>query len=332
MSYVSSQVEILLATYNGGLYLKDQIDSILSQNYSNLSILVRDDGSKDETLSLIKDYKTRYPQRFLLAEDHIPTGHPKRNFLRLMKASTAEYLCFSDQDDVWLPEKVSRSMQAMRRLEDLHGQATPALVFTDLKVVDERLSTLDDSYWRRSGINPNDIYRLSRLLSENVVTGCTMMINRSLCRLAQQMPEEAEMHDWWIALIASVFGAVEIVPERTILYRQHAANVVGSRDQSLTMENLSTRIQPNNRRLQRARCERQAEAFLRIYGSQISVEKRKIFEAYLLSGRSESAWIRVKTMFQYGFFRSSLPKTIATAIDLVRARSPLFPKEDSPSA
>ena len=313
---------MLLATYNGELYLEQQIDSILNQDYPNLRLLVSDDGSSDGTVTLLKQYAARFPDRVHLLEESRRTGHPKRNFLRLMTASTADYVCFSDQDDVWLEDKVSVTMEAMQRLEDRHGRTTPALVFTDLRVVDDRLETLSHSYWKRAGINAQNVHLLSRLLCENVVTGCTVMINRSLCDLAVQMPEEAEMHDWWVALLAATFGVAEMVPRATMLYRQHESNVIGSRDQDLNPVSIASRtISDKNRQRQRLRCEQQAEALLRVHGEQMTAEKRQILEAFLVSGRSESAFIRVKTMMQYGFFRSSLLKNIATAIQLFRSRS-----------
>jgi hypothetical protein len=315
-------VDVLLATYNGERFVREQIESILAQTHTNFKILASDDGSKDRTATILKELSTEAPQHVFTLPDNTPTGHPKRNFLRLMKASSADYLCFSDQDDVWLPEKISLTIQAMKGLEERHGVATPALVFTDLCVVDDQLRTLNASYWKRAEVHPENIHRLPRLLGENVVTGCTVMMNRSLRDLAIQMPEEAEMHDWWVALLAATFGVAAIVPQATVLYRQHASNVVGSSEQDLSLSGLTSRTLSNQNRLrQRAKCERQAEAFLRIHGEQMSAEKRSIFEAYLLSGRSKSVWTRVSTMLRYGFFRGSLMKNIATTVDLLRGSS-----------
>lgn len=316
------EVEVLLATYNGERYLCEQMDSILGQTYPSLRILACDDGSSDRTAAILDESSIRFPERVSVLSNSMPTGHPKRNFRLLMKASTADYLCFSDQDDVWVPEKISLCMQAMKQLEERHGQTMPALVFTDLYVVNEQLQTLNTSYWKRSGVRPENIHHLPRLLSENAVTGCTAMINRSMRDLAIEMPEEAEMHDWWIALLAATFGISSIVPEATVLYRQHASNVIGSSEQDLSLTGLTTRALSNqNRRQQRLKCEQQAEALLRVHGDQMPAEKRAILEAYLLSGRSESAWTRITTMVRYGFFRAGVMKNIATAIDLFRERS-----------
>jgi hypothetical protein len=315
-------VEVLLATFNGERYLREQIDSILAQDYPDLLVLARDDGSTDRTVEILNEYAASYSDRVRVYAGGDPTGHPKLNFLCLMKASTAEYLCFSDQDDVWLPGKVSLVKRAMQRLEDRYGETTPLLVFTDLRVVDERLETLNPSLWKRAGVRIENIHHLARVLSENVVTGCTVMINRSMRDLAVQMPDDAEMHDWWIALLSAVFGAAEATPQATVLYRQHANNVIGSIEQHLSLSSLSSRIRKRGKwRQQRLKCERQAEALLRIYGERMTLEQKNILEAFLVSGRSDHAWTRVGTMIKYGFYRSGFLKNAAAMIDLFQAKS-----------
>lgn len=322
-------VEVLLATYNGERYLREQLDSILGQDFPDLSILARDDGSTDRTVEILDEYARQYPDRIRVCRDGSATGHPKRNFLRLMKASTADYVCFADQDDVWLPGKVSLALQAMKRLEGQWDRGTPLLVFTDLCVVNEKLETIHPSFWKRSGLRVENIRRLSRVLDENSVTGCTALINRSMCDLAVQMPEEADMHDWWIALLAATFGAAEAVPQSTVLYRQHDNNVVGSVKSDTSLGGLAFRaISGENRHRARLKCERQAEALLRQHGKQMKVGDREMLDAYLISRRSDSAWKRIGTTVRYGFYRSGVLKNLATIIDLIRPQ--LIVPEKSP--
>lgn len=314
-------VEVLLATYNGENYLRQQIDSILGQDASDLSILAWDDGSTDNTAEILDEYARRYPDRIRVCTDGTATGHPKKNFLRLMKASTADYLCFADQDDVWLPGKVSLSLQAMRRLEARCGRETPLLVFTDLCVVNEKLETIHPSFWKRSGLQAGNIHRLSRVLYENVVTGCTALINRSMCNLAVQMPDEADMHDWWIALLAATFGAADTVPQPTVLYRQHGGNVIGSTKSDTSLGGLVSRtLKSENRRQALLICERQAEALLRVHGEQMKKTHREMLGAYLASRRSKSAWKRIGTTIRYGFYRSGVLKNLAIIVALLRTQ------------
>ncbi|SNT27901.1 Glycosyl transferase family 2 [Granulicella rosea] len=316
------EAEVLLATFNGARFLREQIDSILSQTYAPLRIVVSDDGSSDETPAILAEYASRLPDRFRVLPSRRPTGHPKWNFLRLMQASTAPYVCFADQDDVWLPDKISATMRAMRELERVQPAGTPLLVFTDLRVVDAQLRTLHESYWARNRLRVSNIHRLARVLGENPATGCTMMLNRALCELAREMPVEAEMHDRWAALLAASLGAAAYVSEPTMLYRQHDRNVIGSAALDESLEGLAVRaLSDSSRRRERLKSERQAEALLRLHGAAMSEEKRKLLESYLESGRSESSLRRVGLTLRYGFFRSGLLRSAATIADLWRARS-----------
>jgi glycosyltransferase involved in cell wall biosynthesis len=135
------EVEVLLATYNGARFLREQLDSIMAQDYGNIRVLARDDGSSDETIEILGQYAKKFPGCFRVMPAGSPTGSAKGNFLLLIKASTADYICFADQDDVWLPDKVSRTKQAMDQLESRWGTEVPLLVFTDLHVVDEAQDT-----------------------------------------------------------------------------------------------------------------------------------------------------------------------------------------------
>jgi hypothetical protein len=135
---------------------------------------------------------------------------------------------FCDQDDVWLPDKVALTLAAMRDLEARHGEGQPLLIYTDLKVVDERLAVRAESFWRFSRIHPARLDRLPRVLMQNFATGCTVMINRPLARLALPIPPEAAMHDWWLALVATRFGRTTPVGRATVLYRQHGRNDTGA--------------------------------------------------------------------------------------------------------
>jgi hypothetical protein len=140
----------------------------------------------------------------------------KRTFNSLMQESYAAYICFCDQDDVWLPNKISRSKDAMDELERRWGPETPLLVFTDLRLVGDRLQMLNESFWVHEKINPHSIDYLSRILSENIVTGCTAMLNRPLLALARRMPKEVFMHDHWVALLASAVGKATVIKTQTV--------------------------------------------------------------------------------------------------------------------
>jgi len=312
-------IEVLLATRTGERFLREQIDSLLGQDYPAVRVLARDDASHDGTAAILSHYAEQVPERFTLLPDRVPSGAAQWNFLRLMRAATAGYVCFADQDDVWLPSKISHSMRVMQGLEKRFGTSVPLLVFSDLRVVDESLHTLHASYWEHERIQPGDIATLSRMMLQNVVTGCTALLNRPLLELALRMPPEAPMHDYWVALIASAMGHAEPLREATVLYRQHGGNVVGATSDGASTAEVAARVmQSSGRREQWKIQQKTISAFLRVYGDQIPAEKRAVLQAFRDCGVSESGFARVRMMMTHGFLRRGLLRNLATAWELLR--------------
>ena len=135
-------IDILMATYNGGKYISEQINSILNQTYKEWTLYIRDDGSKDNTVDIIDDYCKKYPGKIIrIKDDKLGLG-AKLNFSELMKYSKSNYCMFADQDDVWLNTKIEDTMNKMIEAENIHGKETPILVHTDLKVVDGNLNII----------------------------------------------------------------------------------------------------------------------------------------------------------------------------------------------
>ncbi|WP_164744341.1 glycosyltransferase family 2 protein [Paenibacillus xylaniclasticus] len=215
----------MLSTYNGAQYLRDQLDSIVQQSYGEWSLLVRDDGSNDETLDILEEYRSRFPDRIEILETEHERLGACQSFARLLSRSTSPYVMFCDQDDVWKSDKVEQALGAIKQFEQDHDG--PILVHTDMTVVDERLNLIDNSFWNYQGISGEDC-RLSRILTHNNVTGCTCIMNARMRSEALPIPAEAIMHDWWIALVASINGGLRGIPSCLQLYRQHANNVVGA--------------------------------------------------------------------------------------------------------
>jgi hypothetical protein len=309
-------VEVLLATCNGERYIREQVDSILGQDDASVRVLARDDGSTDKTREILMDYAARFPKRFRLLPDYAATGSAKQNFLRLMNTSCGKYVCFADQDDVWQPGKVSVTKAAMNRLEARWGESTPLLVFSDLRVVDDSLNTIKDSFWRHEKLDPRRIYDLGALLGQNVVTGCTVMVNRPLLELALRMPPEAYMHDQWVSLLAAALGRAMPVERATVLYRQHASNVVGAARRNLSLSSFLRRIRNRNaRQNQWDISQRQAAAFLRIYEAELPIKSRQVLHAYLRCGTTRNPLLRSYLLIRHGFLRTGLFEKLATLAD-----------------
>lgn len=232
MTLQTDKIEILMAVYNGQRYIQEQIESILSQTYQNTRLIIRDNCSEDKTRVIIEDFMRKHPGRISLIASPANVG-VLGNFSALLDQAKANYVMFSDHDDIWLPKKVEITLNKMKVLEEKHGSGKPLIVHTDLAVVDKDLKIIHPSFWEYSRLKPMQQLTLPKLLLQNQVTGCTMMINKTLVDLARPIPGEVVMHDWWLSLCAAAFGSIEAVNEPTILYRQHGKNDTGAKKFSL---------------------------------------------------------------------------------------------------
>ena len=226
--YHTDSIAILMATFNGEKYIREQIESILHQSNQDWELFIHDDGSTDQTVEIIRQYEEANPNKIHVVEGSA-AGGAKKNFIYLMKNVSAPYIMFSDQDDVWLDEKIEKTYDTIRQTEKRTGKEKPVLAFTDLKVVDQELNTVAERMSKSQQLNPRRT-TFKESLIQNVVTGCTLMINRSCAEksLAGFDMDKIIMHDWWLALVASYFGKITYVDEPLILYRQHGDNSVGT--------------------------------------------------------------------------------------------------------
>ena len=220
-------IDILLATYNGQAYLREQIDSILAQSNQDWRLTIRDDGSSDNSVSIVEKYAAEYPDKIKLIIDSDGSLGANLNFGRLLEQANAGYIMFSDQDDVWLLNKIELTLNAMNATEQIYPDK-PILIHTDLQVMDSELNTIANSMWSYQKLFPEAGDDLSRIMAQNVVTGCTVMINKRARAVSIPVPDEAVMYDWWLALNVCRHGKIIYVSIPSILYRQHSGNQVGA--------------------------------------------------------------------------------------------------------
>lgn len=223
------QIAILLATYNGERYLKEQLDSLFSQTCQDWHLYVHDDGSQDGTVAVVKEFENRHPDRISIL-DYPPTGGACSNFLSMMNRVEARYYMFCDQDDVWLPEKIELSIGELRKVEREHPQKG-IVVHTDLQIVDESLVPLSASMWEHAGIYPQYIRTFADSGGHTAIaTGCTMMFNKQAKAVVAGFPtDKALMHDSWVCLcVLRCGGVLKGIEEKTVLYRQHGKNTLGA--------------------------------------------------------------------------------------------------------
>ena len=224
-----AEIAILLATFNGEKYLSDFLDSLLKQNQQGFCCYIHDDGSKDHTMEIVETYQKKHPGKFVILEG-ASTGSASNNFMYLASKVEEQYIMFADQDDIWLPDKIQKTFEAMKKFEK---KGIPLVVHTDLRVVNSKLQTISPSYYTLERRDPR-ANELNQLLTKNTAAGCTMMINRPLINLGlmHRILMEKTLHDWGYMLLARIYGEIVFLNEPTILYRQHENNAVGARNKS----------------------------------------------------------------------------------------------------
>ncbi|WP_218914883.1 glycosyltransferase family 2 protein [Thermodesulfobium narugense] len=288
-----------MSTYNGEKYLREQIDSILNQTYTDWRLIIRDDGSTDKTLQIIEEYVKKFSEKINLIKDNKKHLGPQMSYFELLNHSSAEYIMFCDQDDFWLPYKIETTLTKMKDLERIYPNK-PVLVHSGLKVVDENLRVISDSFWKYQKLNPN-LKSLCNLLIQNNVTGCTIMINKKLKNFLKVFPQNMIMHDWWIALVASAFGTIGHIDEPLVLYRQHDRNDTGAKKYSVKhflgrVVKFRDSVESNKKIIN------QGKDFYSIYKNLLSKEQQEVvynFVTLFESGRHE----RVYKIFKHRFFK-----------------------------
>lgn len=220
-------IDILMSTYNGERYIREQLDSLFSQTTTGWRLIIRDDGSIDGTCQIIFEYQKNNPGKILFIKDDERLG-ACQSFFRLMSYSNAQYIFFCDQDDVWLNNKIELQLYIMQKMERNSLDGCPVLVHSDLRVVDDYLELISESFWKYQKIKPKSMCGLNRALVQNYVTGCTMLVNKPLLECAKSGALNPIMHDWWMLLIATIKGKVVDMEKATVLYRQHTENDIGA--------------------------------------------------------------------------------------------------------
>lgn len=218
------KVDILLATYNGEQYLREQLDSIMCQTYSNFRLLISDDCSSDSTKEILEEYVEK-DKRIIVFSQEKNLGVVK-NFEFLLKRVENKYFMFSDQDDIWNENKIEKSIKVIEETES-------DLIYSDLEVVDSSLNVTYSSYWKLKGFYKKIVKynNFESLYLNNFITGCTMLSKKELIEEFLPLPNTSKfvLHDYWIPLILSQKHKITYIEEPLIKYRQHKNNKVGSK-------------------------------------------------------------------------------------------------------
>lgn len=300
-------VDILLASYNGERYIKEQIESILAQDYQNFQLFIRDDGSTDGTLEIIKEYTSKYPDKIRLIEDDVRCGSAVKNFMQLTKYATADYVMYSDQDDYWFPNKISVSLKRIQMIENKIGKDKPVLVFAEYKAVDQELKEIPNSI-EGSQIEKKNL-QLNQLLVQNCVNGCLMMVNKALYSISGEYDRGILMHDWWMALIAATMGKISHINETVMFYRQHGDNAVGN----VNVKRWDYRIKKFlDKDTKNAKYEywRQADLFWNRYKNIMPQESKQTVYDFLMIHKEKLKVKRIQKLIKGGYLKSDFVRVV----------------------
>lgn len=302
-----STVAIIMATYNGEKYVREQIESILASTYTDFEIFIFDDGSRDNTIDIIREYEKLYPSKIHIHQNDTNLG-VTTNFLHAVARTTMDYIMLCDQDDVWKPDKIAKTLKRMKNMESQLGKDLPLAVFTDADIVDAQLNNISNSFFKFNHLNPGKT-DLPHILMENKLIGCTVMINSSIRKLLHNypLPIHAKFHDWWIAIMASSMGKISFINEGTLFYRQHTGNIVGG---SGFINYISNRIANFNKQKETLYIlRRQADEFLTIYHSLLPQDSLKLVKDFV-SLNEMGFFKRRLTILKNGYLKSGFIRNV----------------------
>lgn len=301
-------VTVVMATYNGFDYIGEQLNSIAAQTYKDWKLVIRDDGSTDGTMELVQEFANKFNNKVHIIETGEPSGSARNNFAILIgEVSQDEYVMCCDQDDIWMPDKISVTLDRMLLMEKKFGKACPVLIHGDVEVVDESENVVSASMFNYSKIPASQA--LGGLLVQNNVTGCTMMMNHALVRHIAPFikNDRVIMHDYFAALFAKVFGCVCVIEKPLLKYRQHGDNSVGAKDinsKGYLLGRLFDGKKQYARKMEDSR--KQVAFFLDCFGDKM-INDGKEDEFYLMegyAGLSEKGHMkRIKFYYKFGVWK-----------------------------
>ena len=267
--FMKPKIDILMATYNGEKYIEEQLKSIISQSCENWNLVIRDDGSDDNTLRILNEYSKRDKRIHIISDNKGNLGLVK-NFEELMKHSTEEYIMFSDQDDAWADNKINILLQKMQETEEKMQIKKSILVHSNSYICDKELNIKKNRFISKKA---NEV-KIENIFFNFIVQGSAIMINKELKNLSLPFFNEVYLHDRYLHLLVELFGKRVFIDKPLNYYRQHEKNLIGSSKINIMNEIFHRRFYHKNDRLL-------IKKIYDLFSKEIELKTKEAIEAYL---------------------------------------------------
>lgn len=260
-------VDILMATFNGGKYIENQLLSLIAQTHKDWVLYVHDDGSTDNTIEIIKKYQER-DKRIYLIEDNVIFGSAGQNFMYLLTFAKSDFIAFCDQDDIWFEMKLEK------QLAKIEKEKSPCLVYSNGYTFDgNKIIAKNFITFHRTNLKDS-------LFLNGGLHGCCIMFNRKLVDIINnKLPDYVYMHDHFFTILAVTFGKIVYIESPYMLYRQHENNVTGNIETSI-FKKMKTFLNIDNPILELKHYQ-SINAFYNRFKDEMSYENKRLFKAYL---------------------------------------------------
>lgn len=278
-------VQVLLSTYNGSKYLERQLDSIFDQKEVRVKLLVRDDGSTDNTRKILEKYKKKFSLTIILGSN---LGFAKSFWRLVQKANNADYYAFCDQDDIWENDKL---ISAVKKIEDKHlSSSVPVLYTSNVTAINNNLKIIKKKAFAFDGV-----LTFPDSLQRSVLPGCTFVFNDALLKYARKYNGKIIAHDWLMYQLAELFGIVVYDNKPHMKYRIHEGNTIGI---SSPTQELVDKIKRQFTTSNVPRRSEIAQNILNTYTYEIPANKKRVLKLFT-QAKSPRYWYKILKIKEY---------------------------------
>lgn len=289
-----SDVTIVMSVFNGSKYLEQQLLSLEAQSYNDWKLIVRDNGSTDDTYEILEKFQDRLgEERIELIQEKSTIKEVYNSFMDLMDRVESEYCMFCDGDDFWLPGKIKNALEAIKKMETSYGKLLPLLHHTDLTLTDYKLTPKFLSMWTSQRLYPIRNSPIQCLMHSSSI-GNTFIFNRALMEIAKKRPNDIIMHDIYCSTIAALFGRISYSTESQILYRQHFENLCGG-ESFYNLKNLWKKFNSEKIKTAIYRKSLLAAEILKLHGDQMKYNDVEVFMTF--SSIVDLGWFRRRVSY-----------------------------------